>query len=126
MFKNKMNAYGFMLVTVVWVVFLFLDFFPIPHVGEVAMYLFSLIAFLFFIIAMSENKGFAIVGLILALLPVLGSGAGLGFVGTISGIAYLFFAFAFIKSKSTTLNLLAWSLILVFLFTGLFALWNVY
>jgi hypothetical protein len=127
MFKNKMNAYGFMLITAVWVVFLLLSFSGNINIVQVSMYLFAIVAFLFFMIAKKENNGFAIVGLIISLVTALGSSLAGGFLGgaTGIGIAYLFFAFSFIKSESTILNLLAWSMILVFLFTALFGFWNV-
>jgi hypothetical protein len=131
MFKNKMNAYGFMLIVAIWVVFTLLAFFGINHVAEVASYLVAIIAFLFFMIARKYNNGFAIIGLILGLSTALAAsggsllpgGFGSGFA-TI-GIAYLFFAFAFIKSESTTLNLLAWAQILTFVLVGIFGFWNV-
>ncbi|MEZ4812414.1 MAG: hypothetical protein R2883_02840 [Caldisericia bacterium] len=122
MFKNKMNAYGFILVVLVWIVFVVLNFFGIGNVAIATQYLFSLLAFLFFILAYNENKGFAIAGLAVTLLSTTGLG---GIENAGIGIAYLFFAFALIKSESATLNLLAWAMILSFLLMGVFGFWNV-
>ncbi len=126
MFKNKMNAYGFILIVALWVVATFLNIVQVPKMGGISIYLFAIVAFLLFVISLKENKILAVIGLILTVSAIGGisfdflPGADIGI-----GLAYLSFAFALVKSESTVLNLLAWAQIIAFILFGLFGLWNV-
>lgn len=128
MFKNKMNVYGFILIVLLWIVAMVLFASSVPKMESVALYIAAIVVFLMFLLAKKIDTVFSVVALILGL--VAATSISTGFVtlpaGTIGlGISYLFFAFVFIKSESTTLNILAWAQILCFLLIGLFGFWNV-
>ncbi|HOO96502.1 MAG TPA: hypothetical protein PKV16_01935 [Caldisericia bacterium] len=122
MFKNKMNAYGFMLIVLLWVIFIILNFFPIPNIERIVQVLFAVVALCFYLIAKDGDKTFALVGLILG----LGAAVPIELFGTnVLVIAFLAYGLSFMMHKSKVVNIMGWLCILVFIMKALFGLWNV-
>ncbi len=140
MFKNKMNAYGFMILVGIWALTLLLGIFQVPMMTQASAYVGIIMVFFFYLISKEGNNGFAIVGFIIGVLgsfQALGSGLipGLGMMAGMGGgyggmvalsanallhIAFLFFAFGFINNKSKTINWMGWILMLVFIITPIY------